>query len=147
MVVDDRITNDPDRLIGGSFRQVDRRTCPALRSRRRGGFFLAILVVFVIFLDVTGATSLGLALPALPSSSIDAYQPLREKESKSSLTSHLVPRLVVATRKSTNVVVTSALIIVLELNTTKHAHAWRHWRHSQVSGRTVPSRLGLGGFQ
>ncbi|EFX62637.1 putative insulin receptor, partial [Daphnia pulex] len=80
MVVDDRITNDPDRLIGGSFRQVDRRTCPALRSRRRGGFFLAALVVFVIFLDVTGATSLGLALPALPSSSIDAYQPLREKE-------------------------------------------------------------------
>ncbi|XP_046460767.1 insulin-like peptide receptor isoform X3 [Daphnia pulex] len=80
MVVDDRITNDPDRLIGGSFRQVDRRTCPALRSRRRGGFFLAILVVFVIFLDVTGATSLGQALPALPISSIDAYQPLREKE-------------------------------------------------------------------
>jgi hypothetical protein len=33
------------------------------------------------------------------------------------------------------------------LKTTKHAHAWRHWRHSQVSGRTVPSRLGLGGFQ
>lgn len=89
MVVDDRITNDPDRLIGGSFRQVDRRTCPALKSRRRGGFFLAILVVFVIFLDVTGATSLGQALPALPISSIDAYQPLREKESKSSLTSHL----------------------------------------------------------
>ncbi|EFX63421.1 putative insulin receptor [Daphnia pulex] len=56
MVVDDRITNDPDRLIGGSFRQVDRRTCPALRSRRRGGFFLAALVVFVIFLDVTGAS-------------------------------------------------------------------------------------------
>jgi hypothetical protein len=102
MVVDDRITNDPDRLIGGSFRQVDRRTCPALRSRRRGGFFLAILVVFVIFLDVTGATSLGLALPALPSSSIDAYQPLREKESKSSLTSHLVPRLVVARIEKVN---------------------------------------------
>lgn len=83
MVVDDRITNDPDRLIGGSFRQVNRRTCPALRSRRRGGFFLAALVVFVVFLDVTGASSLGQAIMALPSSSIDAYQPLREKESKS----------------------------------------------------------------
>lgn len=80
MVVDDRITNDPDRLIGGSFRQVNRRTCPALRSRRRGGFFLAALVVFVVFLDVTGASSLGQAIMALPSSSIDAYQPLREKE-------------------------------------------------------------------
>ena len=82
MVVDDRITNDPDRLIGGPFRQVNRRTCPALRSRRRAGFFLATLAVFLVFLEVTEASLLAPLMPALPSSSIDAYQPLREKESK-----------------------------------------------------------------
>lgn len=84
MVVDDRITNDPDRLIGGPIRQVNRRTCPASRSRRRGGFFISVVVVFLACLDVTvEASLLSPQLPALSSSSIDAYQPLREKESKS----------------------------------------------------------------
>ena len=92
MVVDDRITNDPDRLIGGPIRQVNRRTCPASRSRRRGGFFISVVVVFLACLDVTEASLLSPQLPVLSSSSIDAYQPLREKESKSLTSSYSVLR-------------------------------------------------------
>ena len=79
MVVDDRITSDPDRLVGGFFRQVNRRTCPPLKGRRLTSFFLGTLVVFLVFLETIQAS---LPVTPLPSSSIDAYQPLREKESK-----------------------------------------------------------------
>lgn len=123
MVVDDRITNDPDRLIGGSFRQVNRRTCPALRSRRRGGFFLAALVVLVVFLDVTGASLLGPAMLALPSSSIDAYQPLREKESKSLTSSCSMVR---SRNKKVNKHRHIRSHYRPGVENNKHAHAWRH---------------------
>ncbi|KAI9561263.1 putative insulin receptor [Daphnia sinensis] len=80
MIVEERITHEPDRLIGGLFRQVDRKTCSALRTRRRGCSFLVTVVVFLITLDWLEASLLSPFQAALPSSSIDAYQPLREKE-------------------------------------------------------------------
>ncbi|KAI9561261.1 putative insulin receptor [Daphnia sinensis] len=80
MTVEEGITNEPDRLIGGLFRQGDRKTCSALRTRRRGCSFLVTVVVFLITLDWLEASLLSPFQAALPSSSIDAYQPLREKE-------------------------------------------------------------------
>uniref|UniRef100_A0A0P5G2J5 Tyrosine-protein kinase receptor n=1 Tax=Daphnia magna TaxID=35525 RepID=A0A0P5G2J5_9CRUS len=80
MIFEERITHEPDRLIGVPFHQGDRRRCPALRTRRRGCSFLVTVVVFLITLDWLEASLLSSLHAALPSSSIDAYQPLREKE-------------------------------------------------------------------
>ncbi len=50
----------------------------------------ANLIIFLVLFKVIKASSLGQAMLAFPSSSIDAYQPLREKESKS-LTTRFYP--------------------------------------------------------